>query len=267
MAGRRASRLTFTALALCTAAVGATAVTDSCCGVSDGSMCCPKPPIVDKADNLLLPEDSKLRVVYDPERCCSEDSAGSAAECTAYGVTGCSFCRNVCDEGDDSCVECPVAHDRVSTPVVGESEDDESDSDDLSPMEGDFDASTRPGSYNFDDYDCSNCSWDGMSLLEQRLLTQRSRSMVCDKSCLYNSGDANYGVTMCNYFDHGKECRACCHVSHTGGIAVGALGKPRSTTCDVSMTREEQNTARHPMCFENQRTRPGMGAFGTQAWA
>lgn len=216
MAGRRASRLALVALVVCTAAVGAT-VTDTCCDVSGGSGCCPKPSIVDNADNLALPEDSKLRVVYDPERCCSDDSA---FWCAAYGVTGCSFCRNVCDENDDSCVACPVDHQLVSTTVPREPKDDDAittDKDDSRPADDDFDASRSFGSYDFSDdpeqYECSNCSWDGMSKLEQRLLTQRSRSMVCDSSCLHDSGDPNYGVTLCNYFNAGKECRACCHVS------------------------------------------------------
>lgn len=215
MAGRRASRLALAALVVCTAAFGTT-VTDTCCDVKDGT-CCPKPSIVDNAANLALPEDSKLRVVYDPERCCSDDSA---VGCTAYGVEGCSFCRNVCDKDDESCVACPVAHDGVFTntnTVSGGSEDGD-DSEEMWPTVDDFDARQNPGSYDFSDdpdqYDCSNCSWDGMSTLEQRLLTQRSRSMVCDKSCLSGSGDPNYGVTLCNYFNAGKECRACCHVSH-----------------------------------------------------
>lgn len=227
MAGRRASRLALAALVVCTAAFGTT-VTDTCCDVKDveNGTCCPKPSIVDNADNLLLPDDSKLRVVYDPERCCSDVSA---VGCTAYGVAGCSFCQNVCDDTDASCVACPVDRRTVSTTTVsGESRDGGDDDDDdatttdtkeLWPAVDDFDTKQSPGSYDFSDdpeqYDCSNCSWDGMSTLEQRLLTQRSRSMVCDKSCLSGSGDPNYGVTLCNYFNAGKECRACCHVSRT----------------------------------------------------
>lgn len=218
MAGKRASSLVMAALVVWTTAVGA-AVTDTCCDVQDGKECCPKPSIADNADNLLLPEDSKLQIVYDPERCCSD---GSAVGCTAYGVAGCSFCKNVCDEGDDSCVVCPVDHVvPVSTTVSGEPEDEDAtsaDTDDLTPVVDDFDTTQTPGSYDFSDdpeqYECSNCSWDSMSKLEQRLLTQRSRSMVCDSSCLHDSGDPNYGVTLCNYFESGKECRACCHVSH-----------------------------------------------------
>lgn len=215
MAGRRASRLALAALVVCSAAVGAK-VTDSCCGMGDGNTCCPKPSIVDNANNLLLPEDTELRVAYDPKRCCSDDSA---VGCTAYGVAGCTFCRNVCEEDDDSCVVCPVASDQVFTTVPREPEDDDTvttDTDDFSQVD-DFDARQNPGSYDFSDdpdqYECSNCSWDSMSTLKQRLLTQRSRSMVCDSSCLHDSGDPNYGVTLCNYFNAGKECRACCHVS------------------------------------------------------
>lgn len=65
----------------------------------------------------------------------------------------------------------------------------------------------------FEDYDCSLCSSDNMSELQQRLLKQRSRSIVCDDSCLLPKGNPTYGVTLCNYFDISKACRACCHVS------------------------------------------------------
>lgn len=66
---------------------------------------------------------------------------------------------------------------------------------------------------DLEDYDCSLCSLDNMSELQQRLLKQRSRSIVCDDSCLLPKGDPTYGVTLCNYFDLSKACRACCHVS------------------------------------------------------
>lgn len=76
----------------------------------------------------------------------------------------------------------------------------------------------QPGSYDFSyefssDYDCSACSWENMSVLEQRLLKERSRSLICDSSCLTSAGHDAYGVHLCNYFNAGKECRACCHVS------------------------------------------------------
>lgn len=244
MAGKRASQLAMAALVVCTAAVGVT-VTDTCCDVRDGSTCCPKPTIAENADNLVLPEDSKLQIVYDPERCCSD---GSAFGCTAYGVAGCSFCKNVCDEDDDSCVACPVADgDSATTTAYGDPENKDAtgtDIDGLSPGVDDFDADQTPGSYDFSDdpeqYECSNCSWDSMSKLEQRVLTQRSRSMVCDSSCLHDSGDPNYGVTLCNYFKAGKECRACCHVSHTEDYR--SITWFESCTVYRSMTREVQQS-------------------------
>lgn len=235
----RSSRLAIfhAVLVVSTATIGATtAVTSSCCNVADGSTCCPEPSIQVLADNLVLSDENKLRVVYDPERCCSDD-ASTATGCLAYGAEGCSFCRNVCgDDNDDSCVLCSVADssgtdaDNVSTnaptttpptntpnsgapeatggPVVW---------DDIDEFNEDINASMTDLSYDFssdsEQYDCSSCSWDNMSSVKQRLLTQRSRSMVCDSSCLRDSGDADYGVTMCNYFNAGKECRACCHVS------------------------------------------------------
>lgn len=258
--------MTFAVVAVFAAAAVRASVTDTCCDVPDASMCCPKPSIVDDAANLSLSGDRKLRVVNDPARCCSDDS-GTAVGCMAYGVAGCSFCRDVCDEHDESCVPCSVAKSfdasvsQTPTPlssmpgeedrgdtfdssedtddfwgIFEEAEDGVSDdqgasfhsteeTDDLWGMFGQADDESEdeitlhqtPGSYDFSDdpgqYDCSACSWDRMSKLEQRLLTQRSRSMVCDSSCLQNSGDANYGVTLCNYFNSGKGCRACCHVS------------------------------------------------------
>lgn len=225
MASWRASRLALAALlVVCTAAVGATKVTDTCCDAPDGSTCCPMPPIADNAENVLLPASSKQKVVYD-QRCCLDESA---VGCTAYGVAGCSFCRDVCDQGDDSCVVCPIS---PASPREPEEEDATSQgTSDDSRMIAEFDADQTPGSYDYSDpeqYECSNCSWDSMSKLEQRLLTQRSRSMVCDSSCLHDSGDPNYGVTLCNYFKAGKECRACCHVSHTD-----IYGVPPTESCD-----------------------------------
>ena len=80
----------------------------------------------------------------------------------------------------------------------------------------DIAAMMSPGSYDFyeesGEYDCSSCAWGDMSALKRRKLTERSRSMVCDSTCLTGEGDADYGVTLCNYFNEGKECRACCHV-------------------------------------------------------
>lgn len=267
MAGERGRWVTFAVLAVFTAAAVGASVTDTCCDAPDASMCCPKPSIVDDAANLSLPDDRKLKVVNDPARCCS-DGSGTAVGCMAYGVAGCSFCRDVCDKSDDSCVLCSVAHssgayvvaqgptpdpskpqeedhgasfdssddtddfwsilekgeDEVENAKMASSHSGE-DTDDLWGMFGQNDDESKdeialkqtPGSYDFSDdpeqYDCSACSWDRMSKLEQRLLTQRSRSMVCDSSCLQNSGDADYGVTLCNYFNSGKGCRACCHVS------------------------------------------------------
>lgn len=62
-----------------------------------------------------------------------------------------------------------------------------------------------------EDSECSTCYT--MTALEQRLLNERSRSLVCDSTCLTSSGHDEYGVNMCNYFNAGLECRACCHVS------------------------------------------------------
>lgn len=239
----------FAVLVVSTATIGATtAVTSSCCNAADGSTCCPDPSIQDLADNLVLSDENKLRVVYDPERCCSDD-ASTDTGCLAYGVEGCSFCRDVCDDNDNACVLCSVADSSgdgeddvytnapikvptnapatspTNTPNSGATEATRTAVkwDDIDDFNEDTNGSLKDLSYDFssdsEQYDCSNCSWDSMSTVKQRLLTQRSRSMVCDSSCLRDSGDADYGVTMCNYFNAGKECRACCHVSQISPLS------------------------------------------------
>lgn len=216
MAGTAGSRLFLALLLVSAPAVGA--ITDCCTPQADGE-CCPGLSMNDLADNLTLGEDDKLRIVYDPERCCSADGSEPDGCKWYYGVPGCSVCRDVCGEDDDACVLCPDSSGgsgaKGTASVVGRS----SDGGDLWPadyVDDEFEADPTFGSIDFRDpeqYECSNCSWDSMTKLEQRLLTQRSRSMVCDSTCLKDSGDSHYGVTLCDYFKAGKECRACCHVS------------------------------------------------------
>ncbi|CAM9919718.1 unnamed protein product [Ectocarpus sp. 8 AP-2014] len=261
MVRTRANRLAFAFLVVSTA-TAEEIVTDNCCDSRDGNACCPGLPIVDDAANLPLPEESKLKVMYDPARCCS-DGFETAVGCTAYGAAGCSFCRDACDTDDESCVLCSVADSSgaeaatVSTPNESEDEDDffdavSDDTDDIWVLlDGDkFDenivASQSPGSYDFSDdpeqYDCSTCSWDGMSRLEQRILTQRSRSMVCDTTCLQDVGDPSYGVTLCNYFNAGKECRACCH---EGFMVDGCMPCDGEGSCNSCITKIKN------MCDQN----------------
>ncbi|CAM9705042.1 unnamed protein product [Scytosiphon promiscuus] len=262
MADARASRVRFAVLAVFATGAVRASITDTCCDAPDASVCCPKPSIVDDAANLSLTDDRKLRIVNDPARCCS-DSSEAAVGCTAYGVAGCSFCRDVCDKYDDSCVLCSIADSlaatavaQTPTPKAGEEVDSKQDAaDDLWEMFEDADHGSEdeialnqtPGSYDFSDdpeqYDCSACSWDRMSNLEQRLLTQRSRSMVCDSSCLHNSGDADYGVTLCNYFNSGRGCRACCH---EGYMVDGCMPCEGEGSCDSCISNIKQICKEEP---------------------
>lgn len=212
-AGKRASRLVMAVLLVSAPAVGA--ITDCCTQEADGE-CCPELSMKHLADNLILSEEDKLRIVYDPARCCSVDGSEPPIGCMAYEVPGCTFCRGVCDDGDDSCVPCPDSSDESGGKSANAVTDGSSDEDSLWPDDSEFEAAATFGSMDYRDpeqYECSRCSWDSMTKLEQRLLTQRQRSMVCDSTCLKDSGDPHFGVTLCDYFQSGKECRACCHVS------------------------------------------------------
>lgn len=227
--GTSATRLTLAFLAISAGTVGATGT--DCCDADDGDACCPMPPILDKAEDYG--QSSSLRVVFASERCCPEGSG--VVGCSAYEATGCSFCRDVCDEADTSCVLCSVATSTAVEVAVSPVPDgyltgewyppyDPETTDDLwggfdsgaEEWNSDIAAMMSPGSYDFyeesGDYDCSSCAWGDLSALKQRKLTERSRSMVCDPTCLTWDGDEDYGVTLCNYFNEGKECRACCHV-------------------------------------------------------
>lgn len=210
-AGSRASRLVLAVLLVSVPAVGA--ITDCCTPQADND-CCPELSMTHLADNLVLREEDKLRIVHDPARCCSVDGSEPPIGCRmAYEVPGCSFCRGVCQDGDESCVLCPDSSNESGGKGADSDTDGSSDGDDLWP---EFEPDPTFGSMDYRDpeqYECSRCSWDSMTKLEQRLLTQRQRSMVCDSTCLKDSGDPHYGVTLCDYFQSGKECRACCHVS------------------------------------------------------
>lgn len=210
--------------------IGGTAAT-GCCEPASGSNCCPEPSVGDLA--------RQWKVTHDLAGCCPDPSG--AVGCAAYGASGCRFCKDDCgDMPDDQCIACssipsgvnntnepppaadpPIGGDNNSQPVFDPALDDDisgvfSDGDepDVDWAE-DIDRVLQPGSYYFgdDDYDCASCAWDNMPIAKQRLLTERSRSMVCDTTCLKRKGDHNYGVNMCNYFNAGRECRACCHVS------------------------------------------------------
>lgn len=217
--------------------VHASETTTNCCEV-DSEACCPNPSIGDIANDL--------RVELDPTRCCPDPSG--ELWCGAYGVGGCTFCKTGCDDDNSECVECPREDEDTESGNGSASGNDDDSSEDnsefgdittsfvtswvdedwsddiayiLEPNEAQWDDDISsildPGSYDFSyninsEYDCSSCSWDSMSALQQRLLVQRSRSLVCDGSCLTTEGHDEYGVTFCNYFNVGRECRACCHV-------------------------------------------------------
>lgn len=256
------SRAYLLLVASCSSAVVAEPTTNCCDTPSKG--CCPKPSIGDLALGL--------RVIFDPARCCPHSN--EQLWCAPYGVGGCSFCRETCDDDTADCVECPGyghdgkdnaidAHDETDDYILFQDDDfdfevdDKSSesvySDELIDPEDDEDEEAIIGdiynggsgvdsdvasytewsdeadwgyissalqslsyefSYDFSrDNDCLACSWDSLSTLEQRLLKQRSRSLVCDESCLTSEGHSEYGVHLCNYFNSGRECRACCQVS------------------------------------------------------
>lgn len=229
-----AKRLAVAVLAFSSKFVGGTASTTSCCG--SAPECCPQPSVGDDAQNW--------KVVYDQPTCCPGPSSG-AVGCSAYGAGGCRFCKDDCGGlPADQCVECSSIPSRLITidgpspaqsgnpyhgpPTPGNTQEpvfDPDADDDISGVFNDggdpdmdwaedIDRILQPGSYNFndDEYDCASCAWDNMPKLKQRLLTERSRSMVCDTTCLKKKGDDDFGVNMCNYFNAGRECRACCHV-------------------------------------------------------
>lgn len=215
MSAIEAKVFAFAALAVFGVAVGGTA--RSCCGDVDGDACCPALSIKADAVNYDLPEDMKLRIVYEPDRCCPSNESD---DCMAYEVHGCTLCQNVCADGEDSCVVCPSdTTDSVTIVPTAPGTDDlwsafgHSDE----KWDDDFDVAMTPGSYDFtsqpEEYDCSACAWENMPHLKQRVLIDRSRDLVCDSTCLNSGGDAKYGTTLCNYFNAGRECRACCHVS------------------------------------------------------
>lgn len=234
--GTSATRLTLAFLAISAGAIGATGT--DCCEADDGDACCPNPSILDKANDYG--HSSSQRVVFASERCCPDGSG--VVGCSAYEAAGCCFCRDVCDDADESCVLCSVATSTTTTVVADAVVDpvavspvpdgyitgewyppyDPEATDGLWDLFGteewnsDIEAMMSPGSYDFyeesGEYDCSSCAWGDLSALKQRKLTERSRSMVCDSTCLTWDGDEEYGVTLCNYFNEGKECRACCHV-------------------------------------------------------
>lgn len=236
--GTAATRLTLAVLAISAGAIGVTGTGTNCCDADDRDACCPTPPILDKASDYGM--SSSERVVLDKARCCQDGSPPT--DCSAYGATGCSKCRDACDEADTSCVLCPKATpaDAYTVPsapdgyLTGEwyppyDPETTETTDGLwgafgygtEEWDSDIEAMMSPGSYDLGDtgeYDCSSCAWGDLSALKQRKLTQRSRSMVCDSTCLQGGGDDDYGVTLCNYLDEGKECRACCHVRERTGF-------------------------------------------------
>lgn len=199
--------------------------TTNCC--EEGSTtCCPQPSIYDLSRGM--------RVVLDTDQCCSGSSDDSW--CSPYGVAGCSFCKDECPSDDASCVRCPSAiaegvqggdqsGSRGSLPQqdgLGPGDADMWTDEDMGQASGHLNWASNVvtketvGSYDFSysfrtDHDCVACSWDRRTDLERRLLDQRSRAMVCDVSCL-TGGDGKHGVALCNYFNAGKECRACCQV-------------------------------------------------------
>lgn len=249
--GTATARLTLAVLAISAGGtVGGTGTTTDCCKAKDDDKCCPQPPILDGAEDYGK-GGSTQRVVLAPERCCPDGT--DVVGCSAYGATGCSFCRDVCDKADTSCVLCSVATaTSPQTPAPSNtyvavdewspspndlettdglwggfndgSEEWDWNSEDISAMlwggSYEFSMPWGPGGGGAEEYDCSSCAWGDMSALKQRKLTERSRSMVCDSTCLDDAGHDEYGVTLCNYFNNGKECRACCHVSVVCGVCL-----------------------------------------------
>lgn len=235
-----ANRAAVAIFVTCSAKVGGTTISIAdCCppladGLVDGQACCLDLSTLDDSTSYNKADDHKLKVLYSPTTCCPSDGNWSE-NCTTYDVPGCMLCRDNCEGEGDLCVQCD---DGLYTSTfakphsTGEWGPSSDGSDDLwgafeefvEPERGDSMAtSVSPGGYSnyysydytetTNEYDCSTCAWEGMSKLEKRILTDRKRSMVCDSSCLKRSGDALYGVNLCNYFNAGKGCRACCHVS------------------------------------------------------
>ncbi|CAM9346392.1 unnamed protein product, partial [Choristocarpus tenellus] len=56
--------------------------------ITEGKGCCPQPSLVDAQNGK--------RIVFDQARCCPEPSEGKW--CSTYGVAGCSFCVDKCEE-------------------------------------------------------------------------------------------------------------------------------------------------------------------------